>query len=123
VTGSEGIAILKNSKHKEAALAFLKFIADKYYQSLEFKVNGQYPTLSSLYADPELVAADTTHTLKKIEDQFQYGLNRPNAPGYVNWSDQLASELHSALMGTETPQKALDSAVAKIKSAIQAANN
>jgi multiple sugar transport system substrate-binding protein len=87
VTGSEGVAIMKTSKHKEAALAFLKWIASKEYQAGEFEMEGQYPTLQDLYQDPDIKKADTTQTLGKISEQFDYGHNRPNAPGYVNWSD------------------------------------
>ncbi|GGJ02646.1 ABC transporter substrate-binding protein [Alicyclobacillus cellulosilyticus] len=122
-TGSEGVAIMQNSKHKEAALAFLKWIGSREYQLAEFQQEGQYPSLKSLYNDPALKKADTSHTLAKIQAQFQYGINRPNAPGYVNWSDTLASALHSALSGQMAPDKALQKAAAKIEQAIQNENS
>ncbi len=118
VTGSEGVAILKNSKHKEAALAFVKWIGQKGYQFGEFQKEGQYPTLQSLYSDPALVAADSTHTLAKIDAQFNYGINRPNAPGYVSWSDKLSADLHNALLGQTTPEAALNDAVTQITNAM-----
>ncbi|WAH36058.1 extracellular solute-binding protein [Alicyclobacillus dauci] len=123
VTGSEGISLLKNSKHKEAALAFLKFIASREYQFDEFNDEGQYPTLRSLYSDPKVESADTTHTLGKIEAEFQYGVNRPNAPGYVVWGDILSSDIHSALMGTKSPGQALNDAAMSINGAIKSAED
>lgn len=123
VTGSEGIAILKSSKHKEAALAFLKWIGQREYQLAEFKQEGQYPSLKSLYSDPAMKAADSSHTLSKIEAQFAYGVNRPNAPGYVSWSDQLAASLHQALLGQSTPSQALSNAATQIQQAIAQQNS
>lgn len=118
VTGSEGVAILKNSKHKEAALAFLKWIGSKDYQLGEFEKEGQYPTMLSLYTDPNTAKLDSTHTLSKIAAEFQYGINRPNAPGYVNWSDKLSADLHNALLGQETPDAALNDAITQISNAM-----
>lgn len=118
VTGSEGLAIMKSSKRKQAALAFLKWAGEREFQLDEFKEEGYYPTLKDLYKDAELKAADTTQTLGKISEQFNYGHDRPNAPGYVNWSDTLAGELHNALLGQKTPEAALNDAAKKIEKAI-----
>ncbi|OPH53148.1 hypothetical protein BC351_32250 [Paenibacillus ferrarius] len=118
VTGSEGLALMKSSKHKQAALAFLKWVGEKEYQLDEFKIEGQYPVLQSLYTDPELIAADSTKTIGKISEQYKYGHDRPNAPGYVNWSDILAADLHEALLGKKTPEDALNDAAQKIEKAI-----
>lgn len=119
VTGSEGIAIMKSSKHKQAALAFLKWMASKNFQLPLFKNAGQYPSLQTLYSDPAMKAADKTHHLKKIMEQFKYGHNRPNAPGYVKWSDILSSQLHDALLGKVSAKKALDTAATQIQKAIK----
>ncbi|MFD0679669.1 MULTISPECIES: ABC transporter substrate-binding protein [unclassified Paenibacillus] len=118
VTGSEGLAIMKSSKRKQAALTFLKWTGEKEYQMDEFTEEGFYPTLLELYKSPDLKLADTTQTLTKISEQFNYGKDRPNAPGYVNWSDTLAGELHNALLGQKTPENALNDAAKKIEKAI-----
>ncbi len=119
VTGSEGIAIMKSSKHKQAALEFLKWMASKKFQLELFKTAGAYPALQTLYSDPELKKADPTNTVDKYQKQFEYGHNRPNAPGYVKWADILSAELHSALLGKESPKTALNNAASKIEKAIQ----
>ncbi|WP_084423156.1 extracellular solute-binding protein [Cohnella thermotolerans] len=116
VTGSEGLAILQSSKHKEAALAFLNFVASKEFQLPFFQKTGNYPSLNELFQDSEVVNSDKSNHFSKIVNQYQYGYNRPNAPGYVTWSDALAAEIHEALVGNKTPQAALDSAVQKIES-------
>ncbi|HET7615441.1 MAG TPA: extracellular solute-binding protein, partial [Bacillales bacterium] len=121
VTGSEGIALMKNSKHKQAALAFLKWMASKDFQLPLFKNAGAYPSLKTLYDDPDLKAADPTKTMEKYQAQFEYGHNRPNAPGYVKWADILSSKIHNALEGKESPKQALDEAASQIEKAIQEA--
>ncbi|KPV43941.1 ABC transporter substrate-binding protein [Alicyclobacillus ferrooxydans] len=121
VTGSEGVALLKSSQHKQAALEFLEFIASNGYQLPEFQYNGQYPTLQAAYTNPKYKAADTTNTMGAIEQQFNYAFNRPNAPGYVSWSDILSGDLHKAIMGQMTPQAALNDANTQINQAIKQA--
>jgi multiple sugar transport system substrate-binding protein len=114
-TGSEGIAIMKNSKHKEAALAFLKWIAGKQYQTEEYQLEGQFPSLQPLYS--QLSKNDTL--INKYADEFNYGINRPNAPGYVQWSDILQAALHNTLSGQGTPEQNLQSADSQIADAIK----
>ncbi|WEG10765.1 sugar ABC transporter substrate-binding protein [Pullulanibacillus sp. KACC 23026] len=122
VTGSEGVALLQSSQHKQAALEFLEFIASNDYQYPEFKENGQYPTIQADYSDPKFKAADPTNTMGPIENQFNYAFNRPNAPGYVNWSDILSADLHKVIMGQMTPKAGLDDANSQIEQAIKQAN-
>ncbi|TCP30969.1 carbohydrate ABC transporter substrate-binding protein (CUT1 family) [Scopulibacillus darangshiensis] len=119
VTGTAGVAIAKNSKNKAAALAFLKFIGSKEFQVPYYLKAGWYPSLETAYKDSELLKADTIGKLNKIKEQYKYGVDRPNAPGYVNWSDILAAELHAALRQQKTPKEALNSAVKKIEEAIK----
>ncbi|WP_169306683.1 extracellular solute-binding protein [Cohnella pontilimi] len=121
VTGSEGIAIMKSSKHKLASLAFLKWMASKSFQEPNFTERGTYPVLQSLYEDPKVKEADKTQTIDKIMAQFEYGQNRPNGPGYVEWADILSAEVFKALAGNKSPKQALDDAASKIDQAIKKA--
>jgi multiple sugar transport system substrate-binding protein len=114
-TGSEGVAIMKNSKHKEAALAFLKWVAGKQYQTEEYQLEGQFPSLQPLYS--QLSKNDAL--INQYADEFNYGVNRPNAPGYVQWSDILEAALHNALSGQGTPEQNLQSADSQIADAIK----
>jgi multiple sugar transport system substrate-binding protein len=121
VTGSEGLAVMKSSKHKLASLAFLKWMASKSFQEPNFTERGTYPVLTSLYEDSAVKAADKTQTIDKILAQFQYGQNRPNGPGYVEWADILSSEVFKALAGNKSPKQALDDAAQKIDEAVKKA--
>lgn len=119
VTGTAGLAMMKNSKNKGAAFELVKFIASKGYQIPQFTQDGWYPSVEGLFNDPEIVKADKTGTIGKISEQYKYGVDRPSAPGYVNWSDILAGELHSALRKEKTPEEALNSAVEKIEKVME----
>jgi multiple sugar transport system substrate-binding protein len=119
VTGSEGVAIMQSSKHKQAALEFLKWLASKKTQIELFQKAGSYPALQTAYSDPSLAASDPTHTINKYAAQFTYGHNRPNAPGYVKWADILSAQLHDALLGQVSPKDALDKAATEISQAIK----
>ncbi|NEW04819.1 extracellular solute-binding protein [Paenibacillus sp. SYP-B3998] len=121
VTGSEGIAIMKSSKKKQAALAFLSWIGSRDFQVPFYANTGTYPSLQELYTDEAIIKADTTKSLSKIMPEFQYGHNRPNAPGYVEWADILSNQVVGGLTKHQTPQQALDEAAKKIDEAIQKA--
>ncbi|MGO4273346.1 extracellular solute-binding protein [Paenibacillus sp. TAF58] len=121
VTGSEGIAIMKSSKKKQAALAFLSWIGSKDFQIPFYANVGTYPSLQELYTNEEIIQADATKSLSKIMQEFQYGHNRPNAPGYVEWADILSNQVVSGLTKHQTAEKALDEAAKKIDEAIQKA--
>ncbi|NEW06598.1 sugar ABC transporter substrate-binding protein [Paenibacillus sp. SYP-B3998] len=121
ISGSEGIAIMKSSKNKQAALAFLKWIGSKDFQLADYKEKGVYPALAELYTDPQVIALDESKTIGKVLEQFNYGFNRPNAPGYVEWADILSNQIYSALIMKQTPQQALDEAAVKIDEAIKRA--
>jgi multiple sugar transport system substrate-binding protein len=112
---------MQSSKHKQAALEFLKWLASKKTQIELFQKVGSYPSLQTAYSDPALKAADPTHTIDKYAAQFAYGHNRPNAPGYVKWADILSAQLHDALLGQVSPKDALDKAATDIEKAIQEA--
>jgi multiple sugar transport system substrate-binding protein len=118
VTGSEGIGIMKSSKHKQAALAFLKWMSSRVFQEPNLLERGTYPALQELYDDPKVVEADKTGTIQKIMKQFDYGRNRPNGPGYVEWSDILTAEIFKALTLAKKPKDALDDAAKGIEQAI-----
>lgn len=119
VTGSSGFSIMKNSQHQEAALAFLKWVGSSGYQIPAYTQESIYPSLTAMYTNPQITGSAAGSLLPKYAEQFKYGVNRPNAPGYVQWSDIINAQLHKALLGQGTPQADLDAAVSQIKAAMQ----
>ena len=115
VNGSEGWAILKQAKHKDAAWKLLEYMASPAWQKKSAIIAGDYPILSSLYSDPDLQ--------QKVQDfpiygeQFKYLAVRPQVPGYAQKSDIIQKHLHEALLGKVSPKDAMDAAAAEVNSA------
>jgi multiple sugar transport system substrate-binding protein len=115
VNGSEGWAILKQAKHKDAAWKLLTYMASPAWQKKSALIAGDYPILSSLYSDPDLQ--------KQVQDfpiygeQFKYLAVRPQVPGYAQKSDIIQKHLHEALLGKVSPKEAMDAAAAEVNAA------
>jgi multiple sugar transport system substrate-binding protein len=115
VNGSEGWAILKQAKHKDAAWKLLAYMASPAWQKKSAIIAGDYPILSSLYTDPELQ--------QKVQDfgiygeQFKYLAVRPQVPGYAQKSDIIQKHIHEALLGKVSPKDAMDAAADEVNKA------
>lgn len=118
VNGSEGWAILKQSKHKEAAWKLLQYMASPAWQKKSAEIAGDYPILSSLYSDPDL--QKNVQDFSIYGEQFKYLAVRPQVPGYAQKSDIIQKHLHEALLQKVTPQEAMDAAAREVDSASNA---
>ncbi len=118
VNGSEGWAILKQSKHKDAAWKLLQYMASPAWQKKSAIIAGDYPILSSLYSDPDL--AQKVQDFAIYGEQFKYLAVRPQVPGYAQKSDIIQKHIHEALLGKVSPKEAMDAAAAEVNSATNA---
>jgi multiple sugar transport system substrate-binding protein len=115
VTGSEGWAIVRHSGRKQAAWKLLQRMASPAWQKTAAIITGNYPILSTLYSDPEL--------LRKIQDfpiygeQFNYLVVRPQIVNYAQVSDIIQKHLHTALLRKISPKNAMEAAVAEVNRA------
>jgi multiple sugar transport system substrate-binding protein len=125
--GPEGWAIMKASPHQAQAKAFINWWITMKAQTVAMQVFDQFPIYSSLYANPglrKLVAqGDGQDDFATYGQQFNFAQARPNFPGYLNASHLLQVRIHKALLGQQTPQQALNSAVADMKAASGNNNN
>jgi multiple sugar transport system substrate-binding protein len=112
VNGSEGWAILKVAKDKDAAWKLLQYMASPAWQKKSAVINGDYPILASLYSDPDLQ--------KQVQDfpiygeQFKYLAVRPQVPNYTQASDIIQKHLHEALLQKASPKDAMDAAADEV---------
>jgi multiple sugar transport system substrate-binding protein len=118
VNGSEGWAILKQAKHKDAAWKLLEYMASPAWQKKSALIAGDYPILSSLYSDPDL--QKNVQDFPIYGEQFKYLAVRPQVPGYAQKSDIIQKHLHEALLGKVSPKEAMDAAAAEVNSATNA---
>lgn len=108
--GSETLAITTDSKDKELAWAFIKFLTGKEIEKKTFMEQKVLPIWVSLYEDPELIAANPN--LPVLKEQRQSILFRPS----TGWANEFSSILQvaglEAITGAKTSQQALDDAKA-----------
>lgn len=113
VMGCFGFAIAKNSKNKDAAWEYLKFLTSKDVQKLYASKYGSLPVWQPLYNDPELV--NKVPAIAQYGEQMKYGANRPSLTWYSEFSRVMQIELQNALTQKKSPKKAMDDAVAALK--------
>jgi multiple sugar transport system substrate-binding protein len=101
--GGWSMALIPDSKAKDQAVKFIKYIAGPEGQKVYTKETTHLPTIKSLLADASLY--DAQH--KTFLDLLPGALNRPPlAVGGVYW-DALTSAQGSVELNTKTPEAAL----------------
>ena len=117
IDGSEGFAINKFSKNKEAALAWLQFVTTADVQKKIVTDEGWFPVTSSVLSDP--VSLKALPVLKTYQASTRYVTKRYGVP----WSselDQLLSVQFSNAMNKKTsPKEALDSAASQTEALVK----
>jgi multiple sugar transport system substrate-binding protein len=119
VNGSEGWAILKVAKNKDAAWKLLEYMASPAWQKKAAVIAGDYPILSSLYSDPDL--AKNVQDFPLYGEQFKYLAVRPQVASYTQASDIIQKHLHEALLQKASPKDAMDAAADEVNKATTAA--
>jgi multiple sugar transport system substrate-binding protein len=112
INGSEGWAILKTAKNKEAAWKLLEYMVSPAWQKKSAIIRGDYPVLSSLYSDPDL--AKNVQDFAIYGEQFKYLAVRPQVVNYTQASDIIQKHLHEALLGKVPPKDAMDAAADEV---------
>jgi multiple sugar transport system substrate-binding protein len=111
--GGHSAAISTYSKHKTTAIDFLKFLDSEAVQKINLNLGSLAPTLSSVYADPTLVAKYPylPTLLKSIEN----AVPRPVTPYYPKVTQAIEQNVYTALQGGTS----VDDALKNIQTAIQ----
>lgn len=113
IDGSEGFAINKYSKNKQAALAWLRFVATGAVQKKIVADEGWFPVSSSVLDDPASIKA--LPVLKTYKQSTKYQTKRYGVP-WSNELDQLLSvQVSNAMNKKISPKEALDNAVQQTK--------
>jgi trehalose/maltose transport system substrate-binding protein len=107
--GGWQLAVSKYSEHPDVAADIALFMTSKEIQKMR-AIRGSYnPTISSLYEDPEVLAA--VPFFGSLYDVFVNTVARPSsqtAPKYSKVSDFIFSGVHDVLTGQKDAQAALD---------------
>lgn len=108
VYGGWNLMVAENSKHKEEAMKFIKFLHEEENQKLLFTSGGYLPSLKSVYADSGLMTQYPE--IKKLYRLLQNGQHRPMRSDYTRISDILSFYFHQFLKNEMTIQQALEAA-------------
>lgn len=113
--GTAHLGISKYTKHKDAAVSLLSFMAGKDEQKRR-AIEGAYnPTIASLYDDADVLKA--LPFLKDAQTAFADSVARPSAvtgSGYNRVSQAFYKAVHGVLAGEEQPEAALKALAADL---------
>jgi len=103
--GGSNMVVFKASKNKEAAWAFVKFLADPKTQALWYKTVTDLPAVQSAWQDPD-VASDPN--VKMFGDQLKDTKAQPVSATWSELSSAINDTLEKMTTGGMTPQAAAD---------------
>ena len=106
--GSWGFSLVSQSPHpREAALVIAALTAPEVQKDLARRL-GYTPTLSALFEDPELVAANPV--LPELRRALEATVLRPLNPLYAQLSDILQRQLSEVITGEREPAEGMERA-------------
>lgn len=112
------LLISKNTVSKEKAADFIKHIIGKEMSVKYFKKTGMLPVIKSAMADPSV--QNDPWSSKWVEITKTGKMSELNAYSQAQeMSTIIAEELQAALIGSKSPQKALDDAKTRIENALR----
>jgi ABC-type glycerol-3-phosphate transport system substrate-binding protein len=106
--GGEDIVLFEQSKNKDAALAFLRFVLEEEAQIAMGKT-GQMPVLKSLTGHPDLPAYFAV-----FQQQLATAQPRTPSPAWPKIDEAISTAVQQVLRGEKEPQAALDEAAATV---------
>jgi multiple sugar transport system substrate-binding protein len=111
VNGGMALAVTKGSKHPDEALAYALSIASQ--QSQELNPSLAFPMWTASFDNPELTKSNPSFWAA-ADTQFSGLVARPVVPYYTKLSNALQVAIQEALLGTKTPEQALNEVAAKL---------
>lgn len=106
VVGGEDIVVFQQTKNKEAALAFVRFVISEEAQ-LAMGKTGQMPVITSLAHNPEL-----PEYFSLFAKQLETAKARTPSPQWPKIDEAIGAAVLAALRGDKPVQQALDEAAA-----------
>ena len=108
-TGGFHLAVNRRTRHAEAAVALVRFLAgERGQRALTAAGVALYPTRTALYDDPEAIRAHPN--MPRFRDLALVARPRPVTPYYLMISTTVQPEFSAALVRVKTPRVALEHA-------------
>ncbi|MCD7034922.1 extracellular solute-binding protein [Metabacillus sp. GX 13764] len=119
-SGVKGWNISAFSKNKEWATKFVEYVTSEKVAKERYKQTFEIPPVKSLMEDP--IIKDNPEA-KAVAEQSAYSVPMPNIPEMGQVWQGMADNLQTLVTGKAEPKPALDAAVKRIKSDIEAAGS
>ncbi|MBJ7554904.1 ABC transporter substrate-binding protein [Marinomonas spartinae] len=107
--GGWNLAVSKYSKHKEAAISLVKFLASKEVQKYRALHSSNLPTIISLYDDQDINQQEPF--IAQWKNVFLHAVPRPSAPTKIKYnevSSKFFSAVHDTLAGSGSAKDNLE---------------
>ena len=105
-TGGFHLAVNRRTRHPDAAIALVRFLASDYGQrAIAAPGVALYPTRAALYHDAAAVRAHPG--MPRFHDLALAARPRPVTPYYLMMSTTLQPEFSAAVVGVKRPEQAL----------------
>ena len=112
----KNIAVFTSTEHPEEAWAFARFLVSAEADRELLKVTGQVPIRAGLLEDPELAAFfEANPTMQRFAEQAPRTRGVDAVPSLPEVLDAVAQGYERAIYGVETPEEAVASAQARIR--------
>jgi multiple sugar transport system substrate-binding protein len=113
-TGGFHLAVNRRTRHAEAAVALVRFLAGAEGQrAIAEAAVALYPTRVDLYRDPAAIRAHPH--MPRFHALALGGRPRPVTPYYLMLSTTVQPEFSAAVVGVKTPEQALDYAKRRLE--------
>jgi len=110
VSGFQGLAIMANSKHQDAAWKWIQFATSKEIQAQHL---DEMPIWTSVQKSPEALKANPA--INVYTENLDNVYNRPLVPDYMQVSTIIQKYVHAVLAQEMSPQAGADAMVKDIK--------
>ncbi|PTM59942.1 ABC transporter substrate-binding protein [Desmospora activa] len=117
--GGWSSGINANSKHKQEAWEFIKFMNGPEGQKISAVDGGLAPTLLPLYEDDKVKQASPLFDSDDYVEGISNAISRPVSPEYPKISDVIQTEVSSAIAGKQTAEQAVKNMDKKLKEIIK----
>jgi multiple sugar transport system substrate-binding protein len=114
-SGGFSLVMPSGAANQDGAFKFMQFMTGPDGQRIYTKVTGHLPTWTSLLNEPGLITGNQTF----FANLLQYSMSRPPLPVGAQLSDALDSAQQSVLLGSATPQQALDQVEQRVNPQMQ----
>ena len=109
VSGFQGLAVTRNSEHKDAAWRFIRYLSSPEFQRRHLE---EMSVWREVWFEPSTLERDPTIEVKRRQIAGVH--HRPIHPDYRRISERLQHWIYEALRGTVEPETALANAQAEI---------